>query len=102
MTPDTIKREQDSCAQLVPVTPQAAALLYAHLFRLDPSLQRLFTGDMVVQGHKLMEMIGTAVGQLHELEHLVPFLQTLGKRHADYGVHEAHDGHVGAAHGERV
>ena len=44
-----------------------------------------------------MQMIGAAVGKLHDLPTLVPILQELGKRHSGYGVKESHYQTVGAA-----
>lgn len=88
---------QESFAKVAPIAPQAAALFYANLFELDPSLKPLFKGDMVAQGEKLMQMIATAVSKLTQLNVLVPVLQNLGKRHADYGVVDAHYDTVGAA-----
>ena len=77
--------------------PQAAELFYKNLFAADPSLQRLFKGDMAQQGKKLMQMIGAAVGKLNDLDTLIPILKGLGKRHAGYGVEDAHYATVGAA-----
>jgi hemoglobin-like flavoprotein len=68
------------------IAPQAAALFYANLFELNPTLKTLFRGNMQVQGKKLMQMIGAAVGKLNDLETLVPILQGLALRHSSYGV----------------
>lgn len=97
MTPHTITLVQRSWSQVLPIAPQAAALFYGHLFRLDPSLQPLFKGDMAAQGQRLMQMIGAAVSMLGELGALLPVLQGLGRRHAGYGVQAAHYATVGAA-----
>jgi len=80
-----------------PIAPQAAALFYANLFALDPSVKPLFRGDMIVQGERLMQMIGVAVSKLGEPEVLIPALQSLGQRHAGYGVRDAHYDAVGVA-----
>ena len=97
MTPRQIELVQGSFAQVAPIADQAAALFYHHLFSADPSLKPLFKGDMQAQGQKLMQMIGVAVGKLNELEVLVPVLQRLGERHADYGVEDDHYATVGSA-----
>ena len=60
----------------------AAALFYNRLFELDPRLQKLFQGDMTEQGHKLMDMIATAVAALGDLDALLPVARALGVRHA--------------------
>ena len=88
---------QQTFAQVAPIADQAAALFYQRLFELDPSLSRLFKGDMVQQGRKLMQMIGAAVRGLDDLEKLVPVVQQLGSRHVGYGVQDAHYDTVGAA-----
>lgn len=97
MTPRQIELVQSSFAQVAPIAEQAAALFYNNLFSADPSLKPLFKGDMQAQGRKLMQMIGVAVGKLGELEVLLPVLQRLGERHADYGVEDEHYATVGGA-----
>lgn len=97
MSPDTISLVQQSWTQVAAIAPQAAALFYQNLFNADPSLKPLFKGDMEDQGRKLMQMIGAAVGKLNDLDTLVPILQGLGRRHADYGVQDVHYGTVGGA-----
>jgi methyl-accepting chemotaxis protein len=97
MKPETIILVQDSWSKVMPIAPQAAALFYQNLFAADPALKPLFRGDMDAQGAKLMQMIGAAVGKLNDLESLVPILQGLGKRHAGYGVLDAHYATVGGA-----
>lgn len=97
MTPRQIELVKSSFAQVAPIAEQAAALFYSNLFSADPSLKPLFKGDMQGQGQKLMQMIGVAVGKLDELEVLVPVLQRLGERHADYGVMDSHYATVGGA-----
>lgn len=97
MSPDTITLFQQSWAQVAAIAPQAAALFYQNLFNADPTLKPLFKGDMQAQGHKLMQMIGAAVGKLNDLGTLVPILQGLGRRHRDYGVQDAHYSTVGGA-----
>ncbi len=88
---------QDSWAQVMPISEVAAALFYAKLFELDPSLQALFKGDMKEQGKKLMQMITVAVRGLDRIEELVPAVQALGARHVGYGVKDAHYDTVAAA-----
>lgn len=97
MNPDDIERVQASWAQVEPIAPQAAALFYANLFEQDPALQGLFKGNMEEQGRRLMQMIGLAVGKLDDLTTLIPVLQSLGLRHAGYGVQDSHYATVGAA-----
>lgn len=97
MQQHTITLVQDSWQKVAAIAPQAAELFYQNLFTADPSLKPLFKGDMPEQGKKLMQMIGAAVGKLHDLPVLVPILQGLGKRHAGYGVEDSHYQTVGSA-----
>jgi hemoglobin-like flavoprotein len=93
----TTQLVKESFDLVEPIAPRAAELFYANLFALDPSLQALFRSDMVVQGEKLMKMIGIAVGLLDKPQVLIPALQGLGRRHADYGVRDEHYDTVGTA-----
>ncbi len=97
MNPAEIALVKNSFRQIVPIADQAAALFYARLFELDPSLRRLFRGDMTEQGRKLMAMIAAAVAALEKLDSLVPAVRALGARHGGYGVTEDHYATVGAA-----
>jgi len=97
MKAETIELVQHSWKKVAPIAPQAAAIFYDNLFAADSSAKVLFKGDMTQQGEKLMQMIATAVGKLHNLDVLVPVLQSLAKRHAGYGVVDAQYASVGAA-----
>lgn len=88
MNPDEIALVQGSWQKVVPIREPAAALFYQRLFELDPSLSKLFKGDMTEQGRKLMTMIDAAVNGLSHLDRLVPTVQGLGRRHAGYGVRD--------------
>jgi nitric oxide dioxygenase len=97
MTDDQVKLIQTSFAKLVPIADTAAALFYKKLFELNPALQPLFTGDMRVQGAKLMKMLAAVVSGLSNLDSLVPAVEDLGRRHVKYGVTEDMYDDVGAA-----
>jgi hemoglobin-like flavoprotein len=88
---------QESFAIVAPIADDAAALFYRRLFELDPSLGRMFRGDMSEQRRKLMQMLTAAVKGLDRLDQLVPVVQDLGRRHATYGVEDRHYDTVGAA-----
>ncbi len=88
---------QESFAAVMPIADDAAALFYRRLFELDPSLERMFKGDMTEQRRKLMQMLTAAVKGLNRLDQLVPVVEDLGRRHAGYGVADAHYDTVGAA-----
>lgn len=90
MTPQQIQLVQDSFRKVVPIAETAATLFYARLFELDPSLRKLFTGDMKRQGMMLMSMIASAVRGLSDPNALLPVLTALGRRHSGYGVVDGH------------
>ena len=88
---------QESFARVIPIADTAAELFYSRLFELDPELKPLFKGDMKQQGAKLMSTLNLVVSSLAHLETIVPAVQELGRRHAGYGVEEAHYDTVGEA-----
>lgn len=97
MTPQQILLVQDSWKQVLPIREKAAELFYGRLFEMDPGVKALFKGDMADQGRRLMAMIDAAVAGLSRVETIVPVVQALGRRHADYGVEAAHYETVGGA-----
>ena len=88
---------QDSFAAIVSIADDAAVLFYQRLFEIDPSLRAMFPADMFEQRKKLIQMLAAAVKGLDHLDRLVPALEDLGRRHAGYGVLDAHYDTVGAA-----
>ncbi len=86
-----------SFEKVLPIADAAAALFYDRLFELDPSLKRLFKGDLREQGRKLMSAIQLVVAGLDRLDQIVPAVQHLGRRHAGYGVKPEHYQTVAAA-----
>jgi len=97
LTPTQKTLVQESFAKVAPIADAAAVLFYGRLFEIDPSLQRMFRGDMAEQRRKLMQMLVGAVKGLDHLDRLVPIVQDLGRRHAAYGVMDAHYDTVGSA-----
>ena len=97
MTPKQISLVQQSWQKVLPIAPQAAEIFYDTLFAMDPSLKKLFTGDMVEQGKQLMAMLDTAVNLLDKPDKLIPAVQKLGVRHLNYGSKTEHYDTVGAA-----
>ena len=90
MTPQQIALVQESFRKVLPIAETAATIFYARLFELDPSLRKLFSGDMKRQGMMLMSMIASAVRGLSDPNALIPVLTALGRRHGGYGVVDAH------------
>jgi hemoglobin-like flavoprotein len=81
---------QQSFETVLTIEEAAAALFYGRLFELDPSLRPMFKGDIKEQGKKLMATLKVAVVGLDRLDQILPVVQALGRRHADYGVLDAH------------
>ena len=86
MTPNQIEAVKTSFALVRPISDQAGEMFYGRLFELDPSLRPLFKGDIAEQSKKLMQMLAVAVNSLDNLDAIVPAVQALGARHAQYGV----------------
>ncbi len=97
MNPQQIALVRQSFARVMPIADQAAAIFYDKLFAADPALRPLFRGDMATQRQRLMAMIASAVNLLERPTALMPVLRDLGRRHAGYGVRDAHYATVGAA-----
>lgn len=97
MTDHQIFLVQSTWEKCIPIADAAAAIFYAKLFELDPSLKALFSSDMKEQGRKLMTMITTAVRGLSNLPSIVGAVQQLGRKHVAYGVKDEHYDTVGAA-----
>jgi len=97
MTPVQIGHVRRSLALIEPIATSAAALFHDNLFTADPTLRKLFQGNMVQQGRRLMSMIATAVDLLDEPETLTPTLRKLSLRHVNYGVRDEHYATFGAA-----
>ncbi|MEO6746838.1 MAG: globin family protein [Caldimonas sp.] len=97
MTPEQIGLVRDSWSAVERIGVPAAALFYARLFELDPSLRALFKGDLGIQGKRLLAMIKAAVDGLDRVDQLLPVVHALGQRHGGYGVRDAHYATVGTA-----
>jgi hemoglobin-like flavoprotein len=89
---------QDTWAQVVPIADRAATLFYQRLFEIDPSTRSLFQfTDMAQQRKKLLQVLSVAVSSLDNLGALRKTVEDLGRRHAGYGVKDAHYDSVGVA-----
>lgn len=97
MTPEQVKLVQDSFKKVAPIADTAATLFYDRLFAIAPELRSLFPSDLTEQKKKLIQMLATAVGNLHQVETILPAVEDLGRRHSGYGVTDKHYEPVGAA-----
>ena len=98
MSPEQKALVQETWQHVVPIADTAATLFYDRLFEIDPKTRALFHGvDLARQGTKLTQAINMVVGALDRLDELAPVVADLGRRHAGYGVTDAHYDAVGAA-----
>ena len=97
MTPEQVDAVRRSWRQLGPRADGVARLFYGRLFAVNPSLRRMFSGDMEAQGRKLMATLSLVVDGLDRLPELLPSVRALARRHAAYGVLDEHYAAVGAA-----
>ncbi|MEC9431962.1 MAG: globin family protein [Pseudomonadota bacterium] len=97
MTPEKVALVQTSFKKVAPIADTAADIFYARLFEIAPDVRSLFPEQMGDQKKKLMQMLGAAVANLHQVETILPAVQDLGRRHVAYGVTDAHYDTVGAA-----
>lgn len=97
MTPEQVKLVQSSFEKVVPIATQAGDLFYGRLFELAPEVRPMFADDITSQRDKLLQMLTTAVTNLHQVEKIIPAVQDLGRKHVDYGVKDEHYDTVGAA-----
>ncbi len=81
---------QSTFDKVLPISDVAAQLFYDRLFQLDPSLRRIFNGDLKLQGKKLMDALSIIIGNLNRPDRIVPGIRALGRRHTAYGVASGH------------
>jgi hemoglobin-like flavoprotein len=90
MTPDQVALVQDSFNKVVPIAAIAGDLFYDRLFAIAPDFRPMFPDDLREQKKKLIAMLATVVGNLHQLEQMLPAVEDLGRRHVSYGVTGEH------------
>lgn len=97
MTPEQIKLVQGSFSKVEPIAETAADIFYDRLFEIAPSVRSMFPAEMKDQKTKLMQTLGVAVNNLHQVETILPTIQELAKKHVGYGVKDEHYDTVGEA-----
>jgi hemoglobin-like flavoprotein len=90
LTPKESRLIRQSFEQAASHPEETSARFYQQLFTLDPSLRRLFHGDMREQGRKLMRTLALIVDSIDRLDDLLPTVRELGIRHSNYHVQERH------------
>ncbi len=97
MTPSQQQLIRESFSKVEPIADTAATMFYDELFERDPRLRHLFKNDMAEQRKKLMQMLATAVANVHDLTSISSAVRALGQRHRGYGVAPADYDTVGGA-----
>ena len=98
MSPEQKALVKETWRKVAPTADAAARLFYDRLFEIDPTTRPLFaTNDLADQRRKLIQALTMVVHGLDHLEALVPTIADLGRRHARFGVTDAHYDKVGAA-----
>lgn len=88
---------QLSWRKVQPIKDRFAELFFLKLFKMDPGLRILFTGDPDQRGVKLMQLVTAAVRALDHLDVLLPVIRELGTRQPAHGLGDEHYGNVGTA-----
>jgi nitric oxide dioxygenase len=89
MHPDTASRVRQTWALILPQRKQVCRDFYRRLFRRYPELEPLFKGEIGEQADLFVTMINTVISALEHPERVRPLIETLGARHAGYGVQAA-------------
>lgn len=103
MTPSQVRVVRNTFKQVEPLLAQVGELFYLRLFEIAPDTRPLFGDNIAAQRDKFMQVV-TEIVKLHmvsplllpvtrlEGESVTLRIQDLGRRHAAYGVREAHFG----------
>ena len=98
MTPEQKDILRNTWKRVAPIADHAAMLFYDRLFKIDPGTRVLFARTaMREQRRKLMQSLGLVIDGIDELDRLLPAIEELGRRHASYGLTNAHYFSVGSA-----
>jgi hemoglobin-like flavoprotein len=98
VSPEQKELVKQTWLKVAPMADAAARLFYDRLFEIDATTRPLFkTTDLTEQRRKLIQALTMVVQGLDHLEALVPTIADLGRRHAQFGVTDAHYDTVGAA-----
>jgi hemoglobin-like flavoprotein len=97
MMPNQIELVQSSFELIKQDIESAVMLFYDRLFHLDPSLRHMFRNSREEQARKLAHVLTVVVKGLSRPEQILPAVEELGRRHANYGVRPEHYATVGAA-----
>jgi len=88
---------QESFEKAATLGDKVAEIFYAELFAIDPSVRKMFKGDMQEQRRKLLTALALVVRSLHSPEKILKPVRQLAVKHVDYGVLPEHYTYVGNA-----
>jgi len=97
MTPEQHRLIKWSFAEIYFSRDESAKIFYDRLFAIAPDTRSLFSGDMEVQGKKLMDTLSLAITTLNSPDRIAVFLEDTARRHKGYGATPEHYNFVGAA-----
>jgi hemoglobin-like flavoprotein len=90
LTAQDVMLVRTSFSLVVPIQDSIAGLFYDRLFASAPEVRRLFPDDLAGQKRKLMSLLATCIGNLHDFSAVAPAIGDLGERHAGYGARPEH------------
>jgi len=90
LTARDIMLVRTSFSLVVPIQDSIASLFYDRLFAMAPEVRLLFPEDLAGQKRKLMSLLATCIGKLHDFSALAPAIKNLGARHGGYGAKPEH------------
>ena len=91
MTPRSIELVRQTWVMLLPDAEEVGVIFYDRLFAADASVASLFANtDMAALCGKLLDTLGVAVQNAHQLSDMKSTLEALGRRHVTYGTRDEH------------
>ena len=97
MTPDLIRKVQNSFDRAFPVKEKLSETFYEQLFSMAPELREFLPKDVTSQRIKLSDTLAYVVQNLHRFELLEETIIGLARRHKKYGAKPEHFAPVGMA-----
>jgi len=90
-------RLQSSFGRVAGFGDEFPLYFYSHLFLSHPEARAMFPAAMAAQRDRIVGALLEVVGNVHQVDEVVPFLQQLGRDHRKYGVTAEHYPMVGAS-----
>jgi PAS domain S-box-containing protein len=97
LTSRQIEIVQSSWERFLKTAQNASSIFYKKLFLLEPDLPEAFTADMNLQSQKLVSMITSGIGKLHNLEELIADSKTFALQQKNFFVRPEHYPNVASA-----